>query len=350
MQKIKIEKVSQVSLNTKNYQMSKSRMPKPLSILLRVVLIVVFVLALLVLGVNIFVRAAYSTFYDESQPEFATPGINSGFVPQDIAYLEDADAWLFSGYLADDSASPIWRRATDGQADELFVSLPDGSAYIGHGSGITTYGDYVFLTCDDGYLVLRTADFENAVAGESVVAIDYVELELTPAFLNISGGYLFAGEFYHPRDYLTDETHHYTMGDGTENKALMYVYPLDASAKYGVSEVADRVYSIPSLVQGCTTTSEGNLMLSQSYGLASSTLAEYDTSKMSKLGSVSTGEGEVELYGFDQASKVSELVAPPMTEGITTVDERIYIADEAACNKYIFGKLYGAWEVYSIKS
>lgn len=37
-----------------------------------------------------------------------------------------------------------------------------------------------------------------------------------------------------------------------------------------------------------------------------------------------------------------------MTEGIEFDDGRIYISEESASNKYIFGKLYGAGEVYSM--
>lgn len=37
-----------------------------------------------------------------------------------------------------------------------------------------------------------------------------------------------------------------------------------------------------------------------------------------------------------------------MSEGIEYHDGRIYISEEAASNKYIFGKLYGAGVVYSL--
>ena len=48
------------------------------------------------------------------------------------------------------------------------------------------------------------------------------------------------------------------------------------------------------------------------------------------------------LYYFDSTNLVSDLSAPPMSEGIEYHDGRIYISEEAASNKYIFGKLYGA--------
>jgi hypothetical protein len=321
---------------------------RPVSVIVHAILVILLILAEIILAINIFVRVAYSSFFDQAQNEFATPGINTGFVPQDLAYLEDDDIWLFSGYMGDGSASPLWRRTSDGGTSRVYLQWQNGSDYKGHGSAVTSYDNYVFVACDAGYLVFDKQALVDAADGEHVAAIDRVTLGLSPAFMNIAGGYMYAGEFYHPTDYPTDETHHYTVSGTTENMAIMYALPLSETAKYGVSDAPAAVYSIPALVQGCTIANNGNIVLSRSYGLATSFLVEYDINTLVDCGYFTTAKGVAPLYGFDEASIVRELAAPPMTEGIATVGDRIYIADEAACNKYIFGKLYGAWEVYSI--
>lgn len=37
-----------------------------------------------------------------------------------------------------------------------------------------------------------------------------------------------------------------------------------------------------------------------------------------------------------------------MTEGVESHDGLVYIAEESASNKYLFGKLYGAGMVYAL--
>lgn len=80
-------------------------------------------------------RVAFAPFFDRAESPFDIPGINTGFVPQDLDHVEADDSWLFSGYMADHSPSPLYRRAADGTIAKFFVALPDGSAYDGHGLG-----------------------------------------------------------------------------------------------------------------------------------------------------------------------------------------------------------------------
>ena len=54
------------------------------------------------------------------------------------------------------------------------------------------------------------------------------------------------------------------------------------------------------------------------------------------------------LYFLDEATRVETLTVPPMAEGIESFEGRVYVSDESASNKYIFGKLYGAGKVYAL--
>ena len=99
---------------------------------------IVAVALIAVVALNIYMRVAFAPFFDRAESPFDIPGINTGFVPQDLDHVEADDSWLFSGYMADHSPSPIYRRAADGTIAKFYVALPDGSAYDGHGSAITT--------------------------------------------------------------------------------------------------------------------------------------------------------------------------------------------------------------------
>ena len=163
-----------------------------------------------VLGLNIYMRTAFAPFFDRAESPFDIPGINTGFVPQDLDHVEADDSWLFSGYMADHSPSPLYRRAADGTVAKFYVSLPDGSAYDGHGSAITTNEQYAYLACEEGYLVIPMDDLLFAEDGASVQATEKVDVDLSPAFMNIEQGQLLLGNFYYPNDYETPENHHIT--------------------------------------------------------------------------------------------------------------------------------------------
>lgn len=303
---------------------------------------------IVIIGLNIYVRVTYSSFYQEAREEFVEPGLNEGFIPQDIDYLNWGNCWLFSGYMGNGLASPIYKELDDNTYAKLTISMPDGSIYDGHGSGITSKGEYVFLTCEEGYLVLDAQTIVEAVDGDIIPALAKCDLDFSPAFMNVENDTLYTGNFYYPVAYETPEHHHIATADSQENPAVLYAYPADPESEYGFSSTASCVYSIPGKVQGICFTG-GTIVLSTSYGIASSHLLVYESDRLVQEGLFTADGLEVPLYILDSRSLIEDIVAPPMTEGIKTHDGRIYISNESATNKYIFGKLYGATRVYSIK-
>ncbi|WP_251197328.1 hypothetical protein [Anaerotardibacter muris] len=353
----------------------------------------VALVVLVVIGFNIYTRVTYSAFYSTAQEEFEIPGIHAGFICQDLDYYDEGDCWFFSGYSTGDGQSPLYRRAADGQSVEFFAALPDGSAYVDHGSAITTSSDYAFLACEGGYLVFHVADLANASAGDVVQAIDRIEIGLSPAFMNIENGTLFAGTFHLLPNYEAPEHHHLITPEGAEHAGIMFAYSADEQGRYGFSSEPAQVYSLPDKVQGMCQLPNGDLVLSVSYGFASSYLQTYrlsdgsadanmvagadagvsenaaasadadaatDSLTSANAGSDAASNASEDTYTFMVEGKsvplaflsdtylISRLSAPPMTEGIEYHDGRVYISEESASNKYIFGKLYGAGDVFSV--
>lgn len=346
--------------------------------------IVVGLILVVLVGFNIYIRTAYSAFYSQATEEFEIPGIHAGFICQDLDYYDDADCWFFSGYAAGEGASPLYRRNADGSSVEFFAQLPDGSPYTGHGSGITTSSDYAFLTCDSGYLVFYASDLVNVGAGDVVSAIDQVDLELTPAFMNIENDTLYVGTFHLLPEYEAPGHHHLITPDGSENAGMMLAYPADededAGARYGFASQAYRAYSLPDKVQGMSVLPNGDIVLSTSYGFNTSHLITYrvlgqdvsavapgtadeaaaspsanDQATSAAFSSAATSpytffvDGRsVPLFFLDSSNLVSDIEAPPMTEGIEFHDGSIWVSEESASNKYLFGKLYGAGDVFRL--
>lgn len=305
--------------------------------------------AVAVAGFNIYIHATYADFYKVARQEFPIPGINKGFVPQDMAWLEDSQQWLFSGYMGDHGPSPIYRTSEDG-ADvcKFFITSPDGSAYAGHGGGITANGQFAFLTTEGGFLVLSTQEVATAEEGSSVQAIAKVDIGIDPAFINIDDGALYTGVFYYATDYPTPQEQHLTAPDGTENHAVMYVFDADADGEFGYSNTPTKVFSIPDRVQGVCLNKDGQMVLSCSWGLQASALPAYNVTGLESVGTYRAMGVDVPLYFLDNSNKAADFSAPPMSEGLVEKDGWVYYASESACNKYIFGKLYASGFVVAL--
>ena len=64
---------------------------------LGVIIALVCVVVAVLIGFNLYIRIAYSSFYSKAQEEFTIPGVNNGFICQDLDYYDEGDCWLFSG-------------------------------------------------------------------------------------------------------------------------------------------------------------------------------------------------------------------------------------------------------------
>lgn len=361
----------------------KKKVPRSMKILIGIVIAIVAIIVIAVIAFIIYMRSTYSQFYGNAEAEFDIPGVNEGFIPQDMDYASPYDAWIFSGYMNDDTASPIYRRTSDGSVSRVFVNRPDGEGYRGHGGGITSDMEHVLITDGSGYLVIDMADLMNAEAGEFVDASAYVPIEFTPAFIDIFGGMLYAGNFYDGNGFDSPEKMHINRLDGEQNGAVMYAYPEDETSPSGWSTIPDEVYSIPDKVQGVCAVSNGDFVFSTSWALNASHLLVYkhpksdigtypysieslmpDGQKDDNLGLTTPEEAEeaeeindeepatdfvdVPLYVFSSTDLRKDIVTIPMSEGIKLHDGRVYICNESASNKYFFGKLIGGQVCYSL--
>ncbi len=322
---------------------------RPLRILGIIVAVIVGLIAAVLIGFNIYIKVTYADFYTQATEEFQEPGISSGFIPQDLDYLEDSGTWLFSGYTGSDSPSPLYKRTADGKVQKLTVNTPDGFDYMGHGSAITSNDLYAYMATDEGYMVFYLSDVEAAQDGDTITACGEVSLNVSPAFTNIENDYLYAGNFYDGKTYTSPEDFHLTAPDGQEHGALMFAYRASNDAEFGYETVPEVAYSITGKVQGMCVTESGSIILSTSWGFSASHLYEYDVAQLSAPdGTYSYDGNEIPLYFLDSRTLVRDITGPPMFEGIEDIDGRVYISDESASNKYIFGKLYGAGKVFSI--
>ena len=303
-----------------------------------------------VAGVRAFKRQITKTcmpFYAASDACFTIPGLDSGFVPQDLFHIEDEDIWLFSGYQANRKPSPLYRLSPDGVTAKLTIKLPDGSLYKGHGAAIAATVEHGFLTVADGYVVMPTEGILRAVDGDVLQATAHVPVELMPAFMNIHDGVLYIGEFHHNLFYQTPRSHWLTTPTGKTNPALMYAYTADEKGLFGFAQQASAVFSIPGNIQGMCITANGKLVLSRSWGFRDAEVLVYDVNKLEAEGTYIVDGHEAPLFFLDDRSLERTITVPPMAEGVDAIKDHVYLSNESASNLYLLGKADDGKYVYS---
>lgn len=300
---------------------------------------IIVLLALLHLGVTVI----YSRFFMGAESKFLVPGLDSPFVHQGFEYVSEEDVYLVSGYMKDGSASRVYIREDGGDVRFAQLKNADGTDNTGHAGGICYNGRYAFVAGENGVNVFLLADILD---GGDATAVGKIETGFDVAFCAFIDGHLLAGEFYRSGNYETDPSHWQTTPAGEENPALIAVFRGDETEAFGIGPEPVAAISIPGLVQGICFTEEQEMVLSTSYGFASSHLS-YHRIDTEKAGRIEMSGVEVPLLYLDSATLTERVAVPPMAEELVYRDGQVYIMCESASNKYIFGKFIRGYQVFA---
>ena len=302
------------------------------------IIFIASILALLLIvwgGLNVLKYPIYSDYYDAKTDLCTNPGLNDGFICQGIAYVDEKDLVLVSGYMDDGSASRIYITTLD---DEVrYVSLSsNGKAYTGHAGGIAVSGDKVYIANSYKIFILNLSDLLNAESGSALEFSEEIKVNNKASFCYTDDKYLYVGEFHDGGKY-TIEGHEYETADGTYY-AICSRYDLNDLSK------PDRIYSIRNKVQGICFTPDGKVIMSTSYSITSSVYYVY--SESDAVNSEKTLDG-VPVYYLDKMEK--QFNGPAMAEGLDYLDGKVITLTESASNKYIFGKFFFANKIVALE-
>ncbi len=324
----------------------KSKVLKGILIaLVSIVMAVLLVLAAFSIGESF----VFFSFYSNAEPYQKMPGLYSGYTHQGYTLLEDEQVRLSCGYMSNGKASRIYIMPEDG-SPYTFVEMKnaDGSDYTGHTGGIAVCGDVVYITSKAGLDIFSYADIMDG-DGIATKKSEFATIN-DPAYCTIHNGVLYAGSFYREGNYETPAEHRITTPAGDKNTAIITAYTIDKATGLPAQTTPFMIYSTTGLVQGMAFTDDGKVILSTSYGLAKSHLLVYDIAKLTSDGKTFTvDQTSVPVKYIDSASLVEDIVAPPMSEEIIYKDGVIYIMNESASNKYIFGMLTSGTYVYGYR-
>ncbi len=325
-------------------------------------LTIIFCSIIVALGVILgcaigYFRLPVNEYYKNSQKAFIIPALSTAYVPQGFCYDQQSAWFLATGYMKDESASPVFAvdKASGNTVKTVYLYLQNGKAYTGHCGGITFYKDYLYIA-DGGehcLYIFDYAQFKTAKNGDRLTCIgkfitetangDYVK----PSCVEVNGDKIIIGEFFREPKYKTFSTHKITTPNGDKNTALAVEYDLDDTFTdtFSINPVPKKAYSMTGMVQGMTFDGD-KVYLSTSWGASFSHIYVYDLIASTK-GTMTVLENEVPVYYLDSKSLIKDLKIPPMSEEMTIVDGKLFVLSESASTKYIFGKFTGGKWCYA---
>lgn len=329
-------------------------MNKALRLTICIALMVVSTLIGLFFNIYLFMAIYRPIAYGKSMKyrEFVCkiPEVSSGYAPQGIAYSEENDLYLLTGYAKDNES--VLYVVQNGEYRRVYLADEDGNVVKGHAGGITCAKDFVYLANGSKLQIFSLSEILKAQGTDRVKSIGVKHMPLGAAFTHSDGINIYVGEFYRAGNYETELSHYYTTEAGAENKALITCFPLNADGSI-FGDYPIYAVSIPGLVQGAAI-KDGKYILSRSYGLKDSKLEYYEAPtytrtnvKLEFRAAANLDPVEVPLYYLDDTKLVKRLNLPAFSEDLTVNGDRVVVTNENACNKYIVGKLFNGGKVYS---
>jgi len=299
----------------------------------------------------------HKEFFDNASNEFAVPGLDTDFCPQGFTQIQATNNYVISGYMNDGSPSRFYIINGDTKQVERYFTLSyNDVSYCGHAGGVLSMGQTLWTVSYDeeeksGFLYRFTlSNVKSVENGKSVEIVDYFKVDNNADFIFGYDGMLWIGEFYREQSHVTNSKHQIKTRSGETNTALVYGYKIDESRAYGLYDtMPQKALSIRSQGQGMAVTSEGEFVLSTSYGLPDSKFYYYkNVLSEENHSTISIGFKKVPLWYLDNESLISEKSLPCMSEEIVIKNDRIYILFESNAKKYRMFTRNRVENVYSI--
>ncbi len=278
--------------------------------------------------------AQYDRFTRSGEPGTIIPGLAEGLVPQGIAWMEAEDALLISGYRTDGGGSALiaFDRSTGEIRKQVSLQYSDGRVYNGHAGGVCVTENDIYISGEQRLYRISLDKFRQLSDTASCSFEEEILVPVNASFCNCSEGVLWVGEFHHAWNYPTDPDHAVSSADGTQ-RAWICGYRQSGNPDF---ETPDFILSVTDRIQGMTT-SGGAIYLSQSYGnRTSSSIIRYNMIlDRDPDMTVQLGQQEVPLWILDSSCRSDTLPCPPMSEGLCSVENGIFVLFESAALPYM---------------
>lgn len=296
---------------------------------------------------DILQQEEFAIFFNNFKSSFTVPGLFEGIIPQGMCYDESTGYFLITGYY-EDSALPSMVMCVDAKSGEFISAHPlktvDGDFYYGHAGGIASSRNTVYITSSGECYTFPTTDLQSVKNGEAIEFKSRFKLNTLGSFACIHNDILWTGDFIESddseREKVSDVT---TLSNGETFYAFCEGYVLedglpaiDKVNSDSSGYIPDYMLAIPEQVQGMAFTKTDKIIFSTSYGRKNnSKLYIYeDVLITEKSGTKNIDDKNVDLYACSNELLETDMVAPPMAEGLAEHPDGIYIVFESGAAKY----------------
>ena len=320
--------------------------------LIRALVIIISAIIILCSCFILYVRIGAFSYFKNSKVAFKYPGLNENIVLQGLSDYKDSDLLFVCGYSHTGGASKVFVIDEEkGTTKAVTLKNKNDGIFKGHSGGLLVRGDYVYLagSSDHVLYVYNKQDILNnneaKCLGEFPIYSENDSIRVS--FVGLVDNYLVVGEYYKKNSstFATKENHHITSTTGEAFGGILIGYEFDNEKEFGLNETPKICYSLPDLAQGVCYY-DGKIFVSCSSGLAFSSIYVFDETKLNKLENKTVLDTNIPCYALDKDSLIKVTKIAPMSEEIIVRNDYLYVISEAASNRYIFGKLYGATNIY----
>lgn len=298
---------------------------------------------------------AYTDFLAQTEKLFLIPGLKQVLTPQGIAVCPNTGRTYISSYSVDDvpSAIAVTQAGSNELVAEYFLYNADGSPFTSHVGGIALTQTHMYVSDnkDDAgnYRIACIPLSEFPAEGSHDITMkETITMAVSPSLMNFSNGYLWVGNFYHPKaDYNLSPNLEFTTtaDDGSEYGCYILGFDMTQGHERLLTEdaypIPDVILAAPNRIQGMTLTDSNKAVLSQSYGRANdSTLIVYDLDLSSAADmEISLSGHSVPAFLLDGRRLAQSINSIPMSEGLAIApDGRVLVLYESGAIRYEDGK------------
>ena len=286
-------------------------------------------------------------FLNDFKSSYVIPGLLEGVIPQGFCYDETTGYFLISGYYEKEKF-PSVIMAIDAKNGDFVGAYPlkttNGADYCGHAGGIAASQNTVYLTSEGQCYTFPSTLLKTLENGDTLQFQSKFKLNTAGSFACINANTLWIGNFIENNDKVKNDVKDITT---LENGETFYAYCEGYVLVDGLPSikqinsdssgyVPDYVLAIPDQVQGMAFTKTNKIIFSTSYGRKNnSKLYIYEDIFLNEKSGTKIIDGkEVDLYACSSKYLEKEIVAPPMSEGMATNNDGIYLIFESGAERY----------------
>jgi hypothetical protein len=241
---------------------------------------------------------------------------------------------IFISYYFDKhipSSVSVIDRSNNTTIDTFALKESESSFHYGHVGGLAVNDNVVWVSSGGKVYEYKISDITKSSPLRALVPSRVTETETKASFVTYYQKVLFVGEFAYERKYRTKNSHHMENRNGVKHYAWVCGYTIE-NKRNGLKYI----FSIRQKVQGICIT-DNYIFLSISYGRRNrSIIAIYKNPLNEKPHRTVTLENElkVPLWYLDGKNIIKEMDFPPMSEGITMIDDKLAVLSESGAEKY----------------